>query len=60
MDYLNILGDHVYPMVQTLFPYSDGIFQDHNSPMHTDNVVKNLCEQQERELEHMEWPSQSP
>ena len=40
-DYLNILGDHVvHPMVQALFPDSDGIFQDDNDPIQTAHVVK--------------------
>ena len=34
-NYLSILGDHVHPMFQALFPDSDGIFQDDNAPIHT-------------------------
>ena len=59
-DYLNILGDHVHPMVQALFPDGDGIFQDETVPIHTAHVVKNWYEEHESELEHIEWASQFP
>ena len=52
-DHLNILGDHVHPMVQALFSDGDGIYQDNNNPMHTAHVVKNWYEKNESELEHM-------
>ena len=39
-DYLNILGAHVYPMVQALFPDGDSIFQD-NAQIHIAHVVNN-------------------
>lgn len=53
-DYLNILGDHVHPMVQELLPDGDSIFQDGNAPIHTAQVVKKLYEEHVSELEHME------
>ena len=59
-DYLNILGDHVHPMVQALFPDGDYIFQDNNAPIYTAHVVKNWYEEHKSELDHMEWPPQSP
>jgi hypothetical protein len=58
-DYLNILGDHVHPVVQALFIDVDGIFHDDNVPIHTAHVVKNLYEEHESELEDMEWSPQS-
>ena len=59
-DYLNILGDHIHPMVQALFSYGDGIFKDNNAPICIAHVVKNWNEDHESELEHMEWPPKSP
>lgn len=59
-DYLNILGDQVHPMCQTLFPEGDAIFQDDNAPIHTARIVKNWHEEHDSELEHMNWPPQSP
>ena len=43
-DYLNILGDHVHLMVQTLISDGERIFQDDNAPMHTAHVFKNWYE----------------
>ena len=57
-DYLSILRDHVYPMVQALFPDGD-IYQDDNSPIHSVHVVKNWCDKHGSDLEHMELPQQS-
>ena len=54
------LGDHVHPIVKVFFPDGDGIFQNDNSPIHTAQVVKNWYKNREGELEHMEWPPQSP
>jgi hypothetical protein len=33
------LGNQVYPMIQTLFPNNDAVFQDDNAPIHTDEAV---------------------
>jgi hypothetical protein len=54
------LGDQVHPMCQTLFPEGDAIFQDDNAPIHTARIVKNWHEEHDSELEHMNWPPQSP
>ena len=58
-DYLNILGDHVHPMVQALFLDGDGIFQDDNVPIHNAQIVNFWYRKHESEIEHMEWPPQS-
>ena len=47
-------------MVQVLLSDGDGIIQDGNAPIHTAHVVNNWYEDYENELEHMEWPPQSP
>ena len=44
-DYLNILGDHVHPMVMVIFPDGDGIFQNGNAQKHTAHVVMNWYEE---------------
>lgn len=58
--YLNILADQVHPMVQTLFPDGDAIFQDDNAPIHTAVCVGSWFEEHESELTHLPWPAQSP
>ena len=51
-----MLGDHVHPMVQALFPDGDGIFQDDNAPIHLSDVANNWYEERNK---HIEWPPQS-
>jgi len=32
--YLSIVSDHVHPFMATMYPSSDGYFQQHNAPCH--------------------------
>uniref|UniRef100_A0A0K0FBA8 DDE_3 domain-containing protein n=1 Tax=Strongyloides venezuelensis TaxID=75913 RepID=A0A0K0FBA8_STRVS len=59
-DYLQILSDQVYSMVQALFPDGNAIFQDDNAPIHTARIVKEWHEEHCNEADHFEWPAQSP
>lgn len=59
-DYVNILADHVHPMVQTLFPNGDGVFQDDKAPVHTAHIVQDWFAEHEDEVSHLPWPPQSP
>jgi len=34
MAYLNIVSDHVHPLMATMYPSSDGYFQQDNAPCH--------------------------
>ena len=47
-------------MVRALLSDGDGFFQNGNASIHTAHVVKNWYEEHESDLEHMEWPPQSP
>ena len=38
-EFVDILGSQVHPVVQVLFPNSDAVFQDDNSPIHTARSV---------------------
>lgn len=58
--YLNILSDHVHPMMQTLFEDGSGIFQDDNAPIHRATIVKKWFEDHESDTHHLDWPPQSP
>jgi hypothetical protein len=33
-EYVDRLGNQVHPMIQTLFPKNDALFQDDNTPIH--------------------------
>jgi hypothetical protein len=33
--YVDMLGNQVHPMVQTLFPNRDAVFQEDTAPIHT-------------------------
>jgi hypothetical protein len=54
------LGNEVHPMIQTLFPNNDEVFQKDSGPIHTAGTVQSWFEQHEGELQHLPWPVQSP
>ncbi len=37
--YLNIVADHVHPFMTTVYPSSDGYFQQDNAPCHKDQII---------------------
>ena len=59
-DYVDILGNQIQPMIQTLFPNNHVVFKDDNAPIHTVGTVQSWFEEHEGELQHLFWPSQSP
>jgi hypothetical protein len=58
--YVNRLGNQVHPLIQTLFPNKDVVFQDDNVLIHTVGTVQSWFEEHESELHHLPWPAQSP
>jgi hypothetical protein len=46
------LGNQVHPMIQTLFPNYDAVFQDENAPIYTDGNVQSRFEEHESEFQH--------
>jgi hypothetical protein len=44
-----MLGNQVHPIIQTLFPNNDAVFQD-NTPIHTAGTVHSWFEEYEDEL----------
>jgi hypothetical protein len=60
MEYVDRLGNQVYPMIQTLFPNKDAVFQYDNAPIHTAGTVQSGSQEHEDELQHLPWPAQSP
>ncbi|GBM60273.1 hypothetical protein AVEN_248544-1 [Araneus ventricosus] len=59
-NYVNTLADQVHPMVQTLFPNGDGVFQDDKAPVHTAHIVQDWFSEHGDELSHLSWPPRSP
>jgi hypothetical protein len=43
-EYMDILGKQVHPMIQTLFPNNDAVFQDNKAPIHTTGTVQSWFE----------------
>ncbi len=55
--YLSIVADHVPPFMTTVYPSSDGYFQQDNAPCHKAQIISDWF------LEHdtlLKWPPQSP
>ncbi len=48
-DYLSIVADHVYPFMTTVYPSSDGYFQQYNAPCHKAQIISDWF------LEHNEF-----
>jgi hypothetical protein len=44
-EYVDRLGNQVHPMIQTLFPNSDTLFQDDTAPIHTTGTLPSLFEE---------------
>jgi hypothetical protein len=51
-EYVDRLRNQVHPMIQTLFPNNDAVFQDDSAPIHTTAFVLSWFEEHESELEH--------
>jgi hypothetical protein len=39
-EYVERLGNQVHPMIQTLFPNNDAVFQNDGAPIHTTGTVQ--------------------
>jgi hypothetical protein len=59
-EYVEKLGNQVHPMIQTLFPKNDTVFQEDSVPIHTDGTVQSWFAEHECELQHLLWLAQSP
>jgi hypothetical protein len=56
-EYVNRLGNQVHPMLQTLYPKKDAVFQDDNVPIHKAGTAKLWFEEDEGGLQHLPWPA---
>jgi hypothetical protein len=59
-DYVDILGNHVHPVVQKLFLHSDETFQRNDSPIHTARSVQSWFKEHEDALRQLHWLAKSP
>jgi hypothetical protein len=59
-EYVDRLHNQMHPMIQTLFPSNDALFQDDSAPIHAAGTVQSWFEEHEVELQHLPWPAQSP
>jgi hypothetical protein len=48
---VDMLGNQVHPMFQTLFPNNDAVFQDNNAPIHRAGTVQSRIKEHKSELE---------
>jgi hypothetical protein len=60
MEYVDRLGNHLHPTIQTLIPKKVAVFQANSVPIHTAGTVQSWFEEHEGELQHLPWSTQSP
>ncbi len=57
---LCIVADHVHPFMTTVYPSSDGYFQQDNAPCHKSLIISDLFLEHDNEFTLLKWPPQSP
>jgi len=55
-NYMDILDNPVYPMVQMLFPNDYAVFQDENLPIHASRSIHSSFEKHEDAVQYLPWP----
>ncbi len=58
--YLSIVADHVHPFMTTVYPSSDGYFQQDIAPCHKAQIISDWFLEHENEFTLLKWPPQSP
>ncbi len=58
--YQSIVADHVQPFMTTVYPSSDGYFQQDNAPHHKDQIISDWFLEHDNEFTLLKWPPQSP
>ncbi len=58
--YLSIVADHIHPFMTTVYPSSDGYFQQDNAPCHKAQIISEWFLEQYNEFTLLKWPPQSP
>ncbi len=58
--YLSIVGDYVHTFMTTVYPSSDGYFQQDNAPCHKAQIISDLFLKHDNKFTLLKWPPQSP
>ncbi len=58
--YLRFVADHVHPFMTTVYPSSDGYFQQDNTPCHKAQIISDWFLEHDNEFTLLKWPPQSP
>jgi len=54
--YLSIVSDHVHPFMATMYPSSDGNFQQDNAPCQKSRIISNWFLERDNEFTVLKWP----
>ncbi len=57
---LSIVADHVHPFMTTVYPSSDGYFQQDNAPCYKAQIISDWFLEHDNEFTLLKWPPQSP
>ncbi len=58
--YLSIVADHVHPFMTTVYPSSDGYFQQDNAPCHKAQIISDWFLEHDNEFTLLKRPPQLP
>ncbi len=58
--YLSIVVDHVHTFKTTVYPSSDGYFQQENAPCHKAQIISDWFLEHDNEFTLLKWPPLSP
>ncbi len=58
--YLSIVADHVHAFMTTVYPSSDGYFQQDNAPCYKAQIISDWFLEYDNEFTLLKWPPQSP
>ncbi len=58
--YLSIVADHSHHFMITVYPSSDGYFQQDNAPCHKAQIISDWFLEHDNEFTLFKWPPQSP
>ncbi len=57
---LSIVADHVCPFMTTVYPSSDGYFQQDKAPCHKAQIISDWFLEHDNEFTLLKWLPQSP